>query len=103
MSTSEELGKPAGHDIAEGIYNLPVLRALQTDVGEELRGLLGGPLDDGGLDRAVALVRRSGGVDEAIEVARGFVDEAVEALAPFGERPLPVALTGAARHLLTGF
>jgi heptaprenyl diphosphate synthase len=103
VSTSEELGKPAGHDIAEGIYNLPVLRALQTDVGSELRELLGGPLEDGAVDQVIALVRRSGGVDEAIEVARGFVDEAVTALAPFGERPLPVALAEAARHLLTGF
>ena len=28
IATDEELGKPAGHDIAEGIYNLPVIRAL---------------------------------------------------------------------------
>src|SRR3546814_2876566 len=29
IATDEQLGKPAGHDIAEGIYNLPVIRALE--------------------------------------------------------------------------
>ena len=28
VATDEELGKPAGHDMAEGVYNLPVLRTL---------------------------------------------------------------------------
>src|SRR4051794_11395928 len=27
-ATSEELGKPAGHDLVEGVYTLPVLRAM---------------------------------------------------------------------------
>src|SRR5690606_30461490 len=45
IATEEELGKPAGHDIAEGIYNLPVRRALQGPHGEELRALLGRPIE----------------------------------------------------------
>ena len=28
VATDDELGKPAGHDMAEGVYNLPVLRTL---------------------------------------------------------------------------
>src|SRR5262245_57168861 len=37
-TTSERLGKPAGHDMVEGVYTLPVLRTLAMDrgVGEEL-------------------------------------------------------------------
>ena len=43
MGTEEELGKPAAHDLTEGIYNLPVLRALQTDAGDvHCRRLRGG-------------------------------------------------------------
>ena len=37
--TTEQLGKPAGHDMVEGVYTLPVLRTLAMGggVGEELR------------------------------------------------------------------
>ncbi len=100
IATDEELGKPAGHDIAEGIYNLPVLRALAGDALPELRSLLGSPIEGDDLDRARKLVRESDGVAQSIEVARAYVDQAVAALAPFGDRPSAIALRGAAHHLL---
>jgi len=99
VATDEQLGKPAGHDIAEGIYNLPVIRALAGGTSD-LRPLLGRPISDHELDIARDLVRASTGVEESIEVARGFVDQAVACLEPFGERPSVVAMAGAARHLL---
>ncbi|HEX4866106.1 MAG TPA: polyprenyl synthetase family protein [Acidimicrobiales bacterium] len=100
IGTDEELGKPAGHDIAEGIYNLPVIRALAGDAGAELRPLLGGPLGGADLQRARKLVRASDGVAQSVEVARRYVDEAVACLEPFGERPAAAALRGAAHHLI---
>ena len=100
IATDEELGKPAGHDIAEGIYNLPVLRALADGGAPELRALLGGPIDGDDLDRARKLVRESDGVTQAIAVARSYVADAVATLDPFGERPSAVALRGAAEHLV---
>ena len=99
VATDEQLGKPAGHDIAEGIYNLPVLRAL-ADGGDELRSLLGGPIEGTALERARTLVRSSVGVEQSVEAARAYADQAVEVLAPFGERPATTALAGAAAHLL---
>jgi heptaprenyl diphosphate synthase len=99
VATDEQLGKPAGHDIAEGIYNLPVLRALAAG-DDELRALLGGPIAGAELERARELVRASVGVPQSIEVARGFVHDAVATLAPFGERPAATALAGAAQQLL---
>ena len=30
-ATDERLGKPAGHDMVEGVYTLPVIRTLATD------------------------------------------------------------------------
>ena len=30
VATDEQLGKPAGHDLVEGVYTLPVLRALRA-------------------------------------------------------------------------
>ena len=101
VATDEQLGKPAGHDLVEGAYNLPVLRALAGPTGDELAGLLGAPIHGETWERARALVRQSNGVAESVEVAQGYVDRAVAALDPLAGRPAAAALQGAARHLLT--
>jgi heptaprenyl diphosphate synthase len=101
IATDEQLGKPAGHDIAEGIYNLPVLHALE-ELGGDLGTLLGGPIDGADLDTARRLVRTSSGVDRSIDLARRYIDEAVDVLTPFDGTPSAVALAGAATHLLVG-
>jgi len=99
IATDEQLGKPAGHDIAEGIYNLPVLYAL-GELGADLGTLLGGPITGADLDTARRLVRTSTGVERSIEVARTYIDQAIDAVEPFGSTPSAVALAGAASHLL---
>ena len=99
VATDEQLGKPAGHDLAEGTYNLPVLRALAAG-DDELRSLLGRPLAGDDLRRAVECVRRSPGVEASVVVARGFVDDAVATLDPLADRPVAAALAGAAVALL---
>ncbi|MET0902305.1 MAG: polyprenyl synthetase family protein [Acidimicrobiales bacterium] len=101
IATDEQLGKPAGHDIAEGIYNLPVLHALD-ELGGDLGVLLGGPIDGADLDTARRLVKTTGGVERSIDLARRYIDDAVAALAPFDGTPSASALGGAATHLLIG-
>lgn len=100
VATEEELGKPAGHDITEGVYNLPVLRALQTDAGDELRSLLGSPIEAAERDRARDLVVRSGGIEATIAEAQCFVESAKAALDAVGEGPATAALAGGAEYLL---
>ena len=80
-ATDEQLGKPAGHDMEEGVYTLPVLRTLAggTAAGQELFDLLGKPLDGVGRDKALSIVRSNDGVESAIEVARSYVSTAEEA------------------------
>lgn len=104
VATDEELGKPAGHDMAEGVYNLPVLRALAAGdaAADELRTLLGGPLTDEAQARALTLVRSGPGVAEAAKAAHTQVEEAVAALAPLPPSAVVDALAGAARQLLAG-
>jgi heptaprenyl diphosphate synthase len=102
VATADELGKPAGHDMAEGIYNLPVLRTMPGPDGDELRGLLGAPLDPEPQARALALVRRGDGVAQSIAEARRYVDAADHALDPLPPSPACDALGAAARHLLAG-
>ena len=99
IATDEQLGKPAGHDIAEGIYNLPVIYALE-ELGGDLAALLGGPITGADLDAARNMVRRSGGVDRSVAVARAYVEEAARTAAALGETPAAAALGGAAHHLM---
>lgn len=81
-----ELGKPAGHDLVEGVYTLPVLRALTTPtVGDELRPLLGRPVGRPEVDKARAIVVGSGGVESAVVTGRAWADRARSALTPLGE------------------
>jgi len=73
-ATDVQLGKPAGHDMVEGVYTLPVLRtlALGTGASDALGELLGAPLDATAKDAALALVRASEGVESAMATARHY-------------------------------
>jgi len=102
IATDEQLGKPAGLDLREGAYNLPTLRALRCAEGDELRELLGGPIDGEAWARARHLVATSSGLDEAVQAADDFVVAAHDDLRALEDRPGAVALGGAARHLLAG-
>jgi heptaprenyl diphosphate synthase len=102
VASGEDLGKPAGHDVAEGIYNLPVLRALAGPAGAELRAVLGGPLDANAQARALALVRAGDGVSLARAEAGSHIEAAVAALGDVPASTATDALAGAARHLVAG-
>jgi heptaprenyl diphosphate synthase len=98
-ATSEQLGKPAGHDLVEGVYTLPVLRALAAG-DDELKALLGSPLDDDQLDFALSLVRSDGAVPAAMDAARSYAVNAVAVLEPFKDHPAAQFLAGATEQLL---
>jgi len=101
VASEEELGKPAGQDLAEGIYTLPVLLALHDPgTGAELRPLLGQPLDQPEREKARAIVAGSGAVARTVSTSRRFVDEAEEAAAAVGDQALGRALGTLARSLL---
>ena len=80
VATDEHLGKPAGNDLVEGTYTLPVIRALAGPSGDQLRDLLGGPIDAATRDRVRDVIR----TDEAIATTRAtaveFLGSAREAL-----------------------
>jgi len=100
-ATEAQLGKPAGHDLVEGVYTLPVIRTIASGgaVAEELTDLLGKPIDGPELDKALALVRSNGGVPAAVAVARGYADRAAGAAAALGRGEAARAM-GAAGHAL---
>ncbi|HEX3425856.1 MAG TPA: polyprenyl synthetase family protein [Acidimicrobiales bacterium] len=95
------LGKPAGHDLVEGVYTLPVIRALSApSIGEELAALLGTRLDNPTRDKARDMIRASDALVEATSVARGYADEAAKALAPLGDSPCARSLAGLGHRML---
>jgi geranylgeranyl pyrophosphate synthase len=76
------LGKPAGQDLAEGIYNLPTIFALRdANVGDELHGVLGAILDDEDRERARKLVVATDGIERTIAAAQTYLAQAHVALA----------------------
>jgi heptaprenyl diphosphate synthase len=76
-ATEGELLKPAGQDLAEGIYTLPALVALtDPNAGPDLRPLLGQPLGQPERDKACAIVAGSSGIAAAVAEARTYVARA---------------------------
>jgi heptaprenyl diphosphate synthase len=77
VATENELGKPAGQDLAEGIYTLPTIFALRDAlIGEELRGVLGAVLDDEDRERARKLVVATDGIERTIASAQTYLVQA---------------------------
>ena len=65
------LGKPAGSDIREGNFTLPVLAAIAAPDGERLRQLLDRPrpYDEEVVTKAIEHLRNGGWIDQAIDAA----------------------------------
>ncbi len=100
VASSEQLGKPAGHDLVEGVYTLPPLRALGGTAGADLRALLGRPLEPEEVDKALAIIRGDGAVAAALVDARAYVDEGRAALDELGSSPVVDAMAQASDRLV---
>jgi heptaprenyl diphosphate synthase len=101
LADESELGKPPGQDLAEGIYTLPVQRALgDRKTGAELRSLLGRPLTADEVTEARALVASSSGIAAAGVAARHYAAEAIDVARSLGEGPVPEALAQLGMGLL---
>ncbi|MGE0000023.1 MAG: polyprenyl synthetase family protein [Ilumatobacteraceae bacterium] len=80
-ATDGQLGKPAGHDMVEGVYTLPVLRTLQSGgiAAASLLDLLGRPLEASEREKALEIVRAHSGVASALRTAHEWADRAISA------------------------
>jgi heptaprenyl diphosphate synthase len=102
VATDEELGKPAGNDLVEGVYTLPVLRALASaESATQLRALLRRHIAPDEVAEARRLVRSNGAVPAALDVARGYAREACDALSKLGDGPEVDALAALTGNLIT--
>jgi len=72
------LGKPAGQDLVEGVYTLPVIHAIASSPA--LRERLGRPLDAEQLAEVRRLASADGAIDAALGKARDHAAKAGDAL-----------------------
>lgn len=80
--TTEKIGKPAGNDIRQGIVTLPVIRALEVSPdAKELESIVTDmDMTDEMVERALAIVKATDGVDFAKDKADAYLARARAAL-----------------------
>ena len=82
--TSEHIGKPAGHDLAQGYVTLPVIRALSVLDAHgraELTALVTNPkMTEEEVARALDIVRMTDGLDYAQTQADAYLERAKNVL-----------------------
>jgi len=100
VSSEEELGKPSGNDLMQGVYTLPVIRSLSGSDRDRLLPMLGRPLSKEEVELPRSLVIGNGSIDGSIRTAREYIDRALDAIAPLPSTAGAEALRGAAHHLL---
>ena len=85
-ATQEELGKPAGHDLREGMLTLPVIHLFQQPEGKPLQARLppGEPPDEQTVHCIIQATRAHGGIDYAYAVARRYMREVERLIAGLG-------------------
>jgi heptaprenyl diphosphate synthase len=102
-ATDGQLGKPAGQDLAEGIYTLPALHALHdAQVRTELSELLGRPLDDAERERARKLVVSTDAIAATYTAAATYLDQGTAALQSLPDVELRQGFTSLLQGLLEG-
>jgi len=103
-SSEDEIGKPIGHDIAEGFATLPLMMALEDgEIASRLRVLLEVNRELSGTEAhdVVELVRASEGPARAIERARELASEARGELMALGDGEAQAALAALATYVVS--
>ncbi|TMB87280.1 MAG: polyprenyl synthetase family protein [Chloroflexi bacterium] len=102
--SEDEIGKPIGHDVAEGFATLPLMLAMEDPtVAEKLRRLLEsrGALSPAEAKRVVDLVRSSRGPQQALERARELSSEARRQLESIGDGEAAGALAALTTYVVS--
>lgn len=100
VATEEELGKPAGSDIHQGVYTLPVLHALAGPSGNRIAALLegGAPFGNKAVAKVIRLVLEGGHLEKTLDECRSRLSAAAEAI-----DALPAAAARRVLHRMGGF
>ena len=100
-ATREEVGKPVGADLAQGIMTMPTILAVETDPADNLVvEALRRPGDAESLALAVGAAQDPAIIDESYAVADSYSQAAVEALAVLEPSPARESLEQIARYVV---
>ena len=102
VSSDEELGKPSGNDLVEGIYTFPCCTRCVRRSAPRLREILGDKLEPMSATQPAHIVqqqRRHRG--RARQIAQEYADQAVAALVPLDGTVAAASLGAAADHLIS--
>jgi len=88
-SNAEQMGKPSGRDLREGVITLPVLlyNAKAGHLNGAFRRVIAGTATEEQINATIAAIMTSGAIEEALKVARDFAGRARESLASFPDSP----------------
>lgn len=102
IADEEFLGKPAGSDIGEGTFTLPVLLAAHGPDGERIRALLseGKPYAEDAIREVIDLTVRGGYVEDALDGAVERIRVAEKAAQRIPSNPLMDVLHDLDQYLL---
>ena len=102
VADEEWLGKPAGSDIGEGTFTLPLLYAADGPDGAEIRSLLasGKPYQQDQIDAVISLVVAGGHVDRVLDEATERMRASEKAAARIPESDLTPIIRNLDRYLL---
>jgi len=103
VSTSEEIGKPAGSDIHEGKFTMPILLALEGPDADRIRKLLSEsrPYPQASVDEVIDLVRSGGFIDVTLQEAHRRLAVAAAAVSRLPDVPARRVLDGLGSYLVT--
>lgn len=77
--SAEQLGKPAGSDLAKGNLTAPVIYALEKET--RLRDIIESEFTEtGSLEEAISIVKKCGGIERARDLAREKANLAIQNL-----------------------
>jgi geranylgeranyl pyrophosphate synthase len=97
VGDKETLGKPVGSDLQSGVITLPLLLFLESEPDHPaVRRALQGNGSGDAMKEAAQAVADSPAIEQALEVARRYADQAGEALREFSDSSFRKALIGLA-------
>ncbi len=99
-SSSEEMGKNVGDDLAEGKPTLPLIYAMRNGTAEQ-SAVVRKAIEEGGLDyldEVMEAIRQTGAIEYTEKTARQEAELAIQQLAHLPESDYKLALTNLARY-----
>lgn len=98
IGNQHELGKPAGADIREGVITLPAIYALKNESGKkELNRILGTKdCSEDQVERALEIIKESGGVEFSKEIAKSYAEKAKKVVSALPETNIKKVLSDVA-------